>query len=83
MIFWDVKPCSPVVQRRFERIYCLLLQGRRINYVSKPASSNQSLVYSSVLNIEAVRPSETSVEPLSQYTESHMPENEYSSESQA
>jgi hypothetical protein len=30
--FWNVTPCSPIdVHRRFEGIYCLYLQGKRVS----------------------------------------------------
>jgi hypothetical protein len=29
-VFWDVAPCISCVNRRFERTYCLHLQGTKI-----------------------------------------------------
>jgi hypothetical protein len=60
---WDATPCSLIeICRRFGGTYCFHLQGRRVRQGSKAERVNAAcLNYSSILKIEAIRLSETSV----------------------
>jgi hypothetical protein len=66
-IFWDIRPCGPSkVNRRFGGTYRLHLQGRRISRESNQRDGRWQaegfcLAYSSTMNVEATRSSETSV----------------------
>jgi hypothetical protein len=66
VVFWDVALCRSWVNRRFERMYRLHLQGGFF-YCSPLAEF-------STLKLEATRSSETSVNPGS--TQHHIPEDD-------
>jgi hypothetical protein len=75
-VFWDITPCSPLsVIRRFGGTYRLHLQGRK-NKLSKKTAWKQveSSAYFSTLKMEAICPSETSVDSQ-QTTRRYSPED--------
>jgi hypothetical protein len=71
-IFWNITPCRPLkVNWRFGGTYCLNLQDRRISWVRYECESRWQVetftpvfctAYSSILNMEAIVSSETSVD---------------------
>jgi hypothetical protein len=58
--FWGVTLCSLVeFYLRFRGKYCLHLHGRRVSPASNKQAAHRALIYSSILNREAVYFSET------------------------
>jgi hypothetical protein len=70
-VFSDVAPRRSCVNRRFRGTYRLHLQGRKI--CEPPAHAGSSLTDFSILMIEAIRSSETSVHTRSTWR--HIPED--------
>jgi hypothetical protein len=95
-VFWDVAPCTSCVNRRFGGTYRLRLQGRKSaseitsvcrwqqtepTWLRPPAHAGFSLADFSILKMEALRSSETSIHTRS--TRRHIPENGILHESKA
>jgi hypothetical protein len=72
-VFWDLGPCRSCMNRRFGGMYHLHLHGRKIRDLPPLAHSGSSLADFSVLKMEAIRSSETSVHKI--YTRRHIPED--------
>jgi hypothetical protein len=78
-VFWYVLPCSYCVNRRFRGMYCLpfcpYISGcfRLALSLQPPAHALSSLADFSILKMEAIRSSETSVHTRT--TRRHIPEN--------
>jgi hypothetical protein len=76
-VFWDVVPCRSCVNRRFEGMYILHLEGRKIrergSSLQPPAHACSSLADFSNLKMEAIGSSESSVHTRS--TRCHIPED--------
>jgi hypothetical protein len=73
-IFLDVTPCGSCVNRRFGRKHGLHLLGRKTRErVQLLAHASSSLADFSILKMQAIRPSETSIHTRT--TRRHLPED--------